>query len=54
MAPITKLFRKAKVFEWIVECETTWEDIKNWYIQAPTLINPNWELEFHAHIDASQ
>ncbi len=42
MAPITKLFKKTKVFEWTIECQTTWEDIKiNQYIQAPILINPN-------------
>jgi hypothetical protein len=29
MPPITKLLRKTKVFEWIVEFQTTWEDIKN-------------------------
>jgi hypothetical protein len=44
MAPITKLFMKTKVFEWIVECQTTWEDIKNQYIQALIPISPNWEL----------
>jgi hypothetical protein len=41
MALITKLLKKTKVFEWIVECQTTWEDIKNRYIQAPIVINPN-------------
>jgi hypothetical protein len=54
MAPITKFLRKIEMFEWIVECQTTWENIKNRYIQTPILINPNWELEFHVHIDASQ
>jgi hypothetical protein len=29
MAPITKLLKKTKVFKWIVECQTAWEDIKN-------------------------
>jgi hypothetical protein len=29
MAPIIKLFRKAKVFKRTVKCQTTWEDIKN-------------------------
>jgi hypothetical protein len=53
MAPITKLLREDEVFEWTVECQTTWEDIKNRYIQVPILISPNWELEFHVHIDAS-
>jgi hypothetical protein len=54
MAPITKLFRKVEVFEWTVECQIAWENIKNWYIQVPILINPNWELEFHVHTYASQ
>jgi hypothetical protein len=51
---ITKLFKKVEMFEWIVECQTVWEDIKNRYIQAPIFINPNWELEFHVHTYASQ
>jgi hypothetical protein len=54
MALITKLFRKVEVFKSIIEHQTSWEDIKNWYIQAPILINHNWELEFHVHIDVSQ
>jgi hypothetical protein len=29
MEPITKLFREVEVFEWTIECQTTWEDIKN-------------------------
>jgi hypothetical protein len=58
MAPITKLLKKAKMFEWttecwITECQIIWEDIKNKYIQAPLLISPNWELEFHVHTNAS-
>ncbi len=54
MAPITKLLIKVEMFEWTNECQIAWEDIKNQYIQAPILININWELEFHVHIDASQ
>jgi hypothetical protein len=54
MALITKLLKKIEVFEWTTKCQTAWEDIKNQYIQAPLLISPNWELEFHVHIDASQ
>jgi hypothetical protein len=41
MVPITKLLRKTKVFEWIAECQTTLENIKNQYIQVPILINLN-------------
>jgi hypothetical protein len=54
MALITMLLRKAKVFEWTGKCQTTWENIKNPYIQAPILNSPNWKLEFHVHIYASQ
>jgi hypothetical protein len=54
MAPITKLFKKAEVFEWTAKCQIVWEDIKNCYIQAPIFINPNWELEFHVHTYVSQ
>ncbi len=53
MSLITKLLKQTGLFEWTFECQTAWEDIKNWYIQVPILINPNWELEFHVHIDAS-
>jgi hypothetical protein len=53
MALITKLLKKAEMFKWISECQTTWEDIKNRYIQAPIFIIPNWELEFHVHTYAS-
>jgi hypothetical protein len=41
------------MFEWIFECQIVWEDIKNQYIQAPILINLNWDLEFHVHINVS-
>jgi hypothetical protein len=41
MASIIKLLKKAKVVEWTAKCQTAWEDIKNRYIQAPILINPN-------------
>jgi hypothetical protein len=52
MALITKLLKKAEMFEWTIKCQITWENIKNWYIQALILISPKWELEFHVHIDA--
>jgi hypothetical protein len=41
-----------EVFEWIVECQTIWEDIKNWYIQASIVITFNWELEYHVYTNA--
>jgi len=53
MSPITWLLKKIEVFEWIEKCQNVWEDIKNQYVQAPILISPNWELEFHVHTYAS-
>jgi hypothetical protein len=53
-SPITKLLKKSEVFEWTTKCQNAWEEIKIWYVQAFILINPNWELEFHVHMDASQ
>jgi hypothetical protein len=53
MELITKLLKKAEVFEWTFECQIAWEDIKNWYIQVLIFVDPNWELEYHVHTDAS-
>jgi hypothetical protein len=53
MAPITKLTIKTKTFLWIEECQKAWELIKHKYIEAPILISPIWQVEFHVHTDAS-
>ncbi len=29
MVPITKLLKKTKTFEWIVECQIAWKEINN-------------------------
>jgi hypothetical protein len=55
MSPITKVLRKCEVLECTQKCQNVGEEIKNQYVQAPILNNPNWELEFHVHhINASQ
>jgi hypothetical protein len=51
--PITRLMRKTQEFDWTNTCEATWTEIKLRYQNAPILIVPRWELEFHVHIDAS-
>jgi hypothetical protein len=35
MALVTKLLKKVEVFEWTSKYQTTWENIKNQYIQTP-------------------
>jgi hypothetical protein len=53
MAPIIKLTRKIETFLWTKECQKAWELIKQKYIEAPILISPNWQVEFHVHTYAS-
>ena len=53
MAPITKLLRKKEDFQWTPECQAAFDIIKARYTDAPILIAPKWNLEFHVHIDAS-
>jgi hypothetical protein len=53
MAPNNKLTIKTILFFWIEECQKAWELIKQKYIEAPILISPNWQVEFHVHTNAS-
>jgi hypothetical protein len=51
MAPITKLLKKIEVFEWTIECQIAWEDIKvNQYIQTPH--SDQSQLKFHVDTNA--
>jgi ribosomal protein L11 len=54
MSPITKQFKKFKVFEWTKKCKKASKEIKNWYVQALILINADWEFEFDVHTNAFQ
>ena len=40
-------------FEWVEECKETFNKLKEFLILAPILKSPNWNLNFHVHIDAS-
>jgi hypothetical protein len=53
MAPITKLMRKTEPFIWTTKCQEAWDQIKKKYMEAPIMIPPNWQMEFHVHIDES-
>ncbi len=45
--------RKIKEFLWTSKCHTTWELIKQKYVEAHILIFLNWDIGFHVHTDAS-
>jgi hypothetical protein len=53
MAFIIKLTKKTETFIWTKECHKAWELIKHKYIETPILISPNWQVEFHVHINTS-
>ncbi len=53
MAPITKLTKKTQTFLQTEECQKAQELIKQKYIEAPILISPNQQVEFHVHTYAS-
>jgi hypothetical protein len=44
---------KTKSFIWTTKCQESWDQIKQKYMEAPILIPPNWQLEFHVHTYAS-
>ena len=42
------------VFEWIEECEVSFQKLREALISAPILQAPNWNNIFHVHVDASK
>jgi hypothetical protein len=53
MASIMKLLCKTKLFAWIAKGQEAWEAIKQKYLDAPILVTPKWDMEFHVHTYAS-
>jgi len=41
------------MFQWILECDKAFETLKEKLITTPIMIFPDWEKEFHVHMDAS-
>jgi hypothetical protein len=52
-APLEKLLKKSELFRWTPECDKAFDILKEKLSTAPILIFPNWEIEFHVHVDAS-
>jgi hypothetical protein len=50
--PLENILKKVKVFQWTLECDKLFETLKDKLNTTPILIFPNWENEFHVHIDA--
>jgi hypothetical protein len=52
-APLEKLMKKFELFRWTLECDKAFDILKEKLSIAPILIFPNFEIEFHVHVDAS-
>ena len=51
--PLTTLTRKNHQFNWTIEADTTFHELRTKFIQAPILLHPNFELPFIVETDAS-
>jgi len=53
MALITKVMRKMEPLFGPHSVKKLRIKFLKWYMETPILIPPNWQMEFHVHIDAS-
>ena len=53
IAPMEKLLKKDVVFLWSLECQSSFDTLKAKMASAPILVFPDWNKEFHIHVDAS-
>lgn len=51
--PLDKLTRKSDPYTWGTSEGEAFEELKNRLVVAPILAYPNWDREFHVHVDAS-
>ena len=51
--PLTQLTKKDAKFEWSIDCQTAFEELKNRLITAPILAYPDFSLPFLIFTDAS-
>lgn len=51
--PLDLLMRKGQPFVWAEEQEKAFRELKEWLVSSPILMYPDWDKEFHVHVDAS-
>ena len=51
--PLEELLREDQEFEWIDECNISFETLKRKLVKAPILRFLNWSIKFHVQINAS-
>jgi hypothetical protein len=52
--PMTKLLEKNKAFEWIKECQASFEELRKCLTLAPVLVLPDLTKKFDIYCDASR
>ena len=52
-APMERQLKKDNKFEWTPECQASLDILKKKMVTAPILVFPDWNKEFHVHVDAS-
>ena len=53
-APLTRLTQKGVKFEWIEDCEQSFQELKQWLVSAPILTIPIGDEGFTIYSDASK
>ena len=48
-----KMLKKDAAFEWTSKCQGSFDTLKAKMASAPILVFPDWNKEFHVHVDAS-
>ena len=51
--PMEKLLKNDVVFEWSQECQGSFDTLKAKMAFVPILVFPDWNKDFHVHVDAS-
>jgi hypothetical protein len=51
--PLENLLKKEKTFQWVIECDKAFTNLKGKLNKKPILIFPNWKNEFLVHVEAS-
>jgi hypothetical protein len=51
--PMMKLLEKNKAFEWTVECQASFEELRKCLTSAPVLVLPDLTKKFDIYYDAS-
>ena len=48
-----RILSARKAFTWTAECDLAFRRLKQQLVKAPVMIPPNWDLDFHVFVDAS-